>query len=151
MTEAELLEFLRDHYSKETAGCEWKEFKNLRHSVSGARGEDVISYVSALANMEGGALVLGVANDLVHIVGIQDFHDYNESNLRFRILGKCTSLDSEGLRLEVHVTTDTGKTVWVVHVSKHKPRLAVARDLHLVAVIDQALDVWIMSDWSWRH
>lgn len=125
MTEAELLDHLRDRYPRETAGCEWKEFKSLRHSISGSKGEDVISYVSALANMDGGFLVLGVTDDLTRIVGIQEFGDYDASNIRHRILGKCTSLDSEGLQLEAHLTSDTGKTVWVLAIPRHRPRLPV--------------------------
>lgn len=56
MTEKELQQYLQTHYSKETS-CEWKEFKNLKHFVKGHEGEDIISYVSAIANMEGGHLV----------------------------------------------------------------------------------------------
>ena len=161
MTEEELLDCLRGNYSKETAACEWKEFKSLHHSVSGARGEDVISYVSAIANMEGGVLVMGVADNLSRIVGIQDFHDYTESNLRFRILGKCTNLDSEGLRLDSHVTSDTGKKLWVLHIPKHKPRQPVyahdkawqriddslipMRKERLEAILAEPID---LADWS---
>ncbi len=124
MTESELIDLIRSRHSREDEGCEWKEFKHLKHAVSGESGADIVSYVSALANMEGGTLFVGVANDL-RIVGIQDFHDYDETNLRLRILGKCPNLDSEGLRVEVLRTSDTGKTVWAVRVPKHKPRLPV--------------------------
>jgi ATP-dependent DNA helicase RecG len=51
MTEAELLDFLRTHYSRENESCEWQEFKHLKHAISGKVGEDVISYVSALSNI----------------------------------------------------------------------------------------------------
>ena len=43
MTEAELKEFLRNHYPVENEACEWKEFKYLRHAVSGDKGNDIIS------------------------------------------------------------------------------------------------------------
>lgn len=124
MTESELLSFLKAHFSRENEACEWKEFKHLKHAVSGKASEDVISYVSALANMEGGSLVVGVS-DAFEVVGIQDVHDYDTSNLRVRILGKCPNLDSEGLRIDPFITRDSGKTVWVVHVPKHRPRLPV--------------------------
>ena len=45
---------------QENARCEWKEFKNLKNSFCGNEKDDVISYVSAIANMEGGHLVIGV-------------------------------------------------------------------------------------------
>lgn len=47
-------------YPKEDEGCEWKEFKNLKNDFSGHEKDDIISYVSALANMEGRHLVFGV-------------------------------------------------------------------------------------------
>lgn len=125
MNEAELLGYLQAHFPRETPGCEWKEFKNLRHSVSGDKGADVISYVSAIANMEGGALVMGVEDGLARIVGIQDFHSYDPSNFCRRILGRCTDLDSEGLCLESFTASDTGKIVWVLRIPRHFPRRPV--------------------------
>ena len=56
MTENELKYYLSSHFPKESTSCEWKEFKNLKHFVKGHEGEDIISYVSAVANMEGGQL-----------------------------------------------------------------------------------------------
>ncbi len=125
MTENELRDFLRQHYPFENEACEWKEFKNLTHSVSGSKGDDIISYVSAIANMEGGHLIIGVQDKTLEIVGIQDFHDYTIENIKPRIFGKCTNLDSEGFRLDEFVTSDTYKTIWVFHIPKHKPRLPV--------------------------
>lgn len=125
MDEQALHQYLQAHFPKENAACEWKEFKNLKHAVSGAKGDDIISYISAIANMEGGHLMIGVEDASLRIVGIQDFHDYTVDNIRHRLLGKCTNLDSEGLRVEAHVTDGTGKTVWVFHIPKHRPRLPV--------------------------
>ncbi|MFZ2303113.1 MAG: RNA-binding domain-containing protein [Gallionella sp.] len=124
MTEQELLAYLREHCPRENDGGEWKEFKHLKHAITGKAGEDLISYVSALANMEGGVLVMGVSNNL-RVVGIQDFHDYTPENLRLRALVRCPNLDSEGFSVENFVTSDTRKTVWLVHIPKHKPRLPV--------------------------
>ena len=124
MTEKELLDLIRARYSQENEACEWKEFKNLRHVVSAREGEDLISYVSALANMNGGTLVLGVS-DALQIVGIQDFHDYTPDNLPLRIIGNCVNLGSEGLSVQALQASDSGKTVWLVHVPKHRPRLPV--------------------------
>ena len=60
MTEFELQQYLLRKYPQENARCEWKEFKNLKNSFCGDEKDDVISYVSAIANMEGGHLVIGV-------------------------------------------------------------------------------------------
>ena len=54
MTELELQQYLVRNYPKEDEACEWKEFKNLKNDFNGHEKDDVISYVSALANMEGG-------------------------------------------------------------------------------------------------
>ena len=53
MTEFELQQYLLREYPQENARCEWKEFKNLKNSFCGDERKDVISYVSAIANMEG--------------------------------------------------------------------------------------------------
>ena len=60
MLELELQQYLLREYPQENARCEWKEFKNLKNSFCGDEKDDVISYVSAIANMEGGHLVIGV-------------------------------------------------------------------------------------------
>lgn len=60
MTEQELKEFIAKYYSRENESCEWKEFKELKHAVSGEDMDDIISYVSAISNMNGGTLVVGV-------------------------------------------------------------------------------------------
>ena len=53
MTELELQQYLLHEYPQENSHCEWKEFKNLKNSFCGDEKDDVISYVSAIANMEG--------------------------------------------------------------------------------------------------
>lgn len=60
MQESELQQYLFRNYPQENARCEWKEFKNLKNSFCGDEKNDIISYVSAIANMEGGHLVIGV-------------------------------------------------------------------------------------------
>ena len=50
MTELELQQYLLREYPQENARCEWKEFKNLKNSFCGDEKDDVISYVSAIAN-----------------------------------------------------------------------------------------------------
>lgn len=125
MTEAELKAYLLTHYPKENAACEWKGWQNLKYEVSGRKSTDLISYASALANMEGGQLVIGIEDGTGNILGIADIHDYTPENLPFRLGGNCTNLSSEGLWVEEFVTDDTSKIVWVVHVPKHLPRRPV--------------------------
>lgn len=59
MKQYDLQQYLLREYPQENARCEWKEFKNLKNSFYGDEKDDVISYVSAIANMEGGHLVIG--------------------------------------------------------------------------------------------
>lgn len=125
MDEAALRQHLQARFPKENTACEWKEFKNLTHAVSGRKGEDIISYVSAIANMDGGHLVIGVEDNTLSIVGIQNRHDYTVDNIPLRLLGRCGYLDSEGLRVEELIAEDSGKVVWVFHIPRHRPRLPV--------------------------
>ena len=60
MKELELQEYLLKRFPKENERCEWKEFKSLKHSVAGNESDDTISYISAIANMQGGHLIIGV-------------------------------------------------------------------------------------------
>lgn len=161
MNEARLQEYLLELFPKENAACEWKEFKNLRHALTGSAGSDVISYLSAIANMEGGHLVVGVEDSTLRIVGIQDFNNQTVDNVRQRLLERCRALDSEGFRVESFTTDDTGKTVWVFHIPKHRPRMPVyahdkawqrlddslveMRQERLEAILHEPLDA---SDWS---
>jgi len=125
MTETELYDFLKVNYPKETASCEWKEFKNLRHVVNGHEGDDVISYISAIANVEGGYLILGVEDDTLNIVGIEDFHTYTPENIILKILEQTPNLSSEGFHVESLTTSDSQKTIWIFHIPKHQPRKPV--------------------------
>ena len=71
MTQLELQQHILREYPQENARCEWKEFKNLKNSFCGDEKDDVISYVSAIANMEGGHLVIGVHNKTQSVIAIQ--------------------------------------------------------------------------------
>ncbi|MDO8952847.1 MAG: putative DNA binding domain-containing protein [Draconibacterium sp.] len=125
MTEKELKHYLQTHFPRESTSCEWKEFRNLKHFVKGHEGEDIISYVSAIANMEGGQLVIGVEDNTLNITGIEDFHNYTSENIVLKILEQTPNLSSEGFYIEPFTTTDTSKTVWVFHIPKHQPRKPV--------------------------
>ncbi len=126
MTEKELKEFLVANYSKEDEKCDWKEMKNLKNSFNGHEGEDVMSYVSGIANMEGGALVIGVMDKTLDIVGT-DLSQFNldTSSAVYRIKENCTNVSSEGLNIDEYITSDTHKVVWVIHIPKHLPRKPV--------------------------
>ena len=75
MTEQELYAYLMETYPRENHACEWKGWQRLKNQVNGHSGDDVLSYVSALANMQGGALVIGMEDRTGNILGIQDTHD----------------------------------------------------------------------------
>ena len=125
MTENELKTFIRTHFPRENENCEWKEFKNLKNSFNGEEKEDVISYVSAFANMNGGYLILGVVDKSLDIVGIRNFSGYTVENVPLRLCEQCTNLPTEGLEIDSYTTSDTHKTVWIIKIPKHSPRLPV--------------------------
>lgn len=125
MKQEELKIYIQDKFPKENSSCEHKEFKNLKNSISGRKGEDVISYISAISNMQGGHLILGVVDITLDIIGIENTLDYTAENLPFRLIGNCTNLSSEGLFVEEFITDDTNKRVWVIHIPKHLPRKPV--------------------------
>jgi ATP-dependent DNA helicase RecG len=125
MNEIELRNHIIHNYPQENERCEWKEFKSLKHSVAGRKGDDIVTYISAIANMDGGHLVIGVEDETLKIIGIQDFNEYSIENIKFRIVGNCTNLDSDKFKVEECITSDTNKTVWVFHIPKHPFRLAV--------------------------
>ncbi len=126
MTEQELREFLIAHYPVEDERCDWKEMKNLKNSFNGHEGEDVMSYVSGIANMEGGALVIGVKDKTLEIVGTDLLQfNLNTSSAVYKIKENCTNVSSEGLYIDEYCTSDTHKVVWVIHVPKHLPRRPV--------------------------
>jgi ATP-dependent DNA helicase RecG len=131
MLEIELQQYLQHEYPQENARCEWKEFKNLKNSFCGDEKDDVISYVSAIANMEGGQLVIGVKDKTLEIVGTDisrltfNGQPANTQSATFKLTEQCTYLSSEGLSIEEFVTDDTNKTVWIIHIPKHLPRRPV--------------------------
>ena len=125
MVEVELKAFIQRNFPKENESCEWKEFKNLKKSLCGDEKDDVVSYVSALSNMNGGYLVLGVADQTLDIVGIQEFGSYTSENVKHKLCEQCTNLPSEGLEINEYTTRDTTKTVWVIKVPKHALRMPV--------------------------
>ncbi|MNF71134.1 Divergent AAA domain protein [compost metagenome] len=161
MTEKELHDYLMTSYPIENEKCEWKEFKSLKNSVSGSAGNDIISYISAIANMQGGNLIIGIQDKTLNIVGIQDFSGYTIENIRYRINGNCTNLNTEGFSVQEFITSDTNKVVWIFHIPKHQFRLPVYAhkktwqriDDNLIEMTKARLDaileqVQVNDDWS---
>ena len=129
MTARELQAWLRARFPKEDERHEWKEWRSLKQNISGRKGEDLASYISALANMDGGCIVIGVQDGTLAVTGIQEFADYTADNVVHRVLGKTPGLPSMGLRVQELRAGDTGAVVWLVHVPRHAPReLVFAHD-----------------------
>ena len=125
MTAKELQAWLKTHFLKEDTRHEWKEWRSLKSNISGRKGEDLVSYVSALANMKGGCIVIGVQDKTLAVTGITDFADYTLENVVHRILGKTPGLPSLGLYVEALQASDTAAVVWLVHVPRHAARQPV--------------------------
>ena len=124
MTELELQQYLLREYPQENARCEWKEFKNLKNSFCGDEKDDVISYVSAIANMDGGDLVIGVHDKTLEIVGT-DTYNYDKQKAILRLTERCVNLSTEDLYIDEFITDDTNRKVWVIHIPKHLPKRPV--------------------------
>jgi ATP-dependent DNA helicase RecG len=161
MTEKELQNYLKKNYPFENEKCEWKEFKSLKSAVSGRAGDDVISYISAIANIQGGNLVIGIQDQTHIVVGIQEFADYSIDNIKYRTLGNCPNLNPDLFKVQEFITVDTNKKVWVFHIPKHQFRLPVYAhkktwqriDDNLVEMTKARLDsiltqVQVNEDWS---
>lgn len=161
MTEQELHNYLQINYPVENEKCEWKEFKSLKNAVAGNESNDIISYISAISNMQGGNLIIGIQDKTLNIIGIQDFSGYNIDNIRYRINGNCTNLDIENFHVKEFQTSDTNKTIWVFNIPKHQFRLPVYAhkktwqriDDNLVEMTKARLDailtqIQINEDWS---
>ena len=124
MTELELQQYLLREHPQENTRCEWKEFKNLKNSFCGDEKNDVISYVSAIANMEGGDLVIGVHDKTLEIVGT-DTYNYDKQKAILRLAERCVNLSTEDLYIDEFITDDTNRKVWVIHIPKHLPKRPV--------------------------
>lgn len=96
----------------------------MKNSFCGDEKDDVISYVSAIANMDGGHLVIGVKDKTLEIVGT-DTYNYDRQKALLRLKERCANLSTEKLDIEEFVTDDTAKKVWVIHIPKHRPKLPV--------------------------
>lgn len=126
MTSQELQQYRLREFPQENARCEWKEMKNLKNLFAGDEKNDVISYVAAIANMEGGHLVIGVQDKTLEIVGTDlSKFNLNAQSAVWKLLEHCTNLSSEGLSIDEYTTEDSHKMVWIIHIPKHLPRRPV--------------------------
>ena len=141
MTEKELHEYLKSNFPQENEKCEWKEFKSLKSSVSGRAGDDIISYISSISNMRGGHLIIGVEDKTLKIIGIQEFAGYTIQNIRYRVIGNCTNLNSDLFNVEEIITSDTNKAVWIFNIPKHQFKLPVYAHKKAWQRIDDNLEV----------
>ena len=69
--------------------------------------------MSAIANMEGGFLVVGVHDKTLEIVGT-DTYNYDRQKAILRLTDRCANLSSEGLDIIEYITSDTQRKVWVI-------------------------------------
>lgn len=125
MKEQELKKYLIKNFPKEDEGCEWKSWRSLKNAIAGRSGDDAISYISAIANINGGNLIIGVEDKTLEILGIEDFAGYTPEKVKHDILDKSTHLNSEGLEIESFTTSDSKKTIWIIHIPCHQQRLPV--------------------------
>lgn len=125
MTEQEIKEYICTLHSREDESCDWKEYKNLKNTLCGHESDDVISYVSAISNMNGGVLIIGVKDKTLDVVGISEFGPYNIESAKAKIAEKCFHLPVENLTIDEFKASDTEKTVWIIRIPKHKPKLPV--------------------------
>ncbi len=138
MTEKELQVYLHERFPCENEACDWKEFKSLKNCFNGKEGDDIISYVAAISSMDGGYLVIGVKDHSLDIVGT-DTYNYDRQAATMRLVRECSNLPAEGLKIEEFITSDSGKTVWVINIPKHMSRLPVYAHKKLWQRIEDSL------------
>ncbi len=74
--------------------------------------------------MEGGTLVLGVADGSLQLVDM-DVHDLTADKLKFRLTQHCVNLQAEKLEIEECIASDTHARVWLIRIPKHALRQPV--------------------------
>lgn len=72
--------------------------------------------------MVGGELVIGVEDGTLNII---DTYNYTPQQAVLRLTRLCANLSSDELCIDEHITDDTQKTVWMIHIPKHKAKLPV--------------------------
>ena len=161
MKEIEIKKYLLQQFPKEDESCDWKNYSNLKNTLCGHKGDDVMSYISGISNMNGGALVIGVKDGTLDITGIQNFGNYNTESAKAKIVEKCKNLPFEGLDIIELKAEDTGAIVWIITIPKHNPKLPVYAHNQawqrsgdtLIEILEDRLksilsEIEIPNDWS---
>ena len=63
----------------------------MKNDFNGKEKNDIISYVSGIANMDGGNLVIGVVDQTLEIVGT-DTYNYDTDVAKLRIKDQCANV-----------------------------------------------------------
>lgn len=114
MTEQELIELIQEKYSKENESVEHKAWTG-NFNIDGRPKDDLGSYVSALANEEGGSLLIGVEDKTLAILGITKKKTPEQVSLE--VLEKTSPRHK--IDIQEIVASDTHKKIWIIQVPKH--------------------------------
>ena len=109
----ELQQYLRRKYPQENARCEWKEFKNQKNSFCGDEKDDVISYVSAIANMKGGHLVIGIQDNSLEIIGT-DTYNYDRKKAILRLTERCIQSKLSDVLTDEQKSRKVGNLIFIL-------------------------------------
>ena len=99
MNELQLRNEIFKRYPKEDEHVDWKEYSDIRKHINSNTGKDIVSYVSAFANMGGGTLVIGI-NDKTKELTHTDLGGLSLEELKRKIYDSCVNLDSANLNIE---------------------------------------------------
>ena len=80
-------------------GVNGKNIRICNISLCGHEGDDVVSYVSAISNMNGGSIIIGIQDNTFEVIGIQKFGNFTIESAKARILEKCRNLPIDNLVL----------------------------------------------------
>ena len=114
MTEKQLQNYLKTNFSQESESVEWKAWTG-NFNIDGKSKDDLGSYVSALANENGGFLIIGVENKTLEILGIKT--KKLPADICLEILRK--TYPEIKIEIEEKITSDTKKKIWIVKIPKH--------------------------------
>lgn len=157
MTAHELQAWLRSQFPKEDERNEWKEWRSLKHHVSGQQGDDVISYVAAISNMEGGALVLGVEDKTLKVIyemfskqrrrflPLPDYEQSDASHVVLKIYGQAIDENYSQLLME-RSDLPLEQVLWLDRVQKkQKVDAAHIAELRKAGLIEGRKPHWTVS------
>ena len=114
MDENELRKYLQEKFPKEGEDIEWKAWSG-NFNIDGKPKDDLGSYVSALANENGGCMVIGVKNKTSEILGINI--NKSKEQVCLEILNKTHP--NLKIKIEEFITSDTNQRIWIVNIPKH--------------------------------